>query len=137
MSASCLYSPTIGAGQTERRMNVFPSPTVSLSPHPPTPQPPKAQASRHSTWPPLRLFICVRASQRSCSDRTKTSGRDEERQGRMWTEARGEQEELRTTGRSSTCANPETDNLLPCQRLEGPLGAERMHSTDVLRKPAF
>lgn len=87
MSASCLYSPTIGTGQTERRMkasrffsykhvgpevNAFPRPeSLTPSPRPPTPQSPKVQESHHSTWPLRRLFICIRASQRIGSDRIK------------------------------------------------------------------
>lgn len=47
----------------------------------------------------------------------------------MWKEARGEQEELRSTGRGTTCANPETDSCL-----ERPLSPKRTDSRDALRK---
>lgn len=154
MSASCLYSPTIGAGQTERRMkasrffsykhvgpevNAFPRPeSLTPSPRPPTPQSPKVQESHHSTWPPRRLFICIRASQAYLlRPHKKPSGGAEQRQGRMWKEARGEQKELRTTGHTATCAHPQTDSCLRCRELQGPLSAERMHSRDVGRKTAF
>lgn len=86
------FSPTCtwSRGQCVPQSRLPGAPRLALSPHPPTLGSPKVQASHHSTWPPLRLFICV-----SCSDRTKTSGRDEEKQDRMWKEARGEEEELR------------------------------------------
>lgn len=140
----------MGAGQTEEderkriflqqprrpEVNVFPSPRASLS-HPIHPLS-NPQRSRHPIIPPGRRAVSSSALElRSCSDRTKTSGRDEERQGRIWKGARGEQEELRTTGHNSTCANPATDSCLCCERLEGPLSAGRMHSRDVPRKTAI
>lgn len=126
MSASCLCSPTIGGAQTERRMDARglfshkkhvelrsmcspapESPPLTPSTHSPTPKGPSIPSFHLAAPSSLHL-------RSSCSDRTKTSGRAEERQGRMWKEARGEQKELRTTGRNATCTNPATDSCLRC-----------------------
>lgn len=132
MSASCLYSPTTGAGQAEGRMNargLFSCEDFDLrSTCPPVPEshpihplahPQRSKASHRSTWPLRRLFLCVRALQRSCSERAKNIWKGRGEAGQDVEGSPGLSR--RTRGHSSTCAPPDTDSCRPCVRLEGPL----------------
>lgn len=77
----------------------------------------EVQASHHSTWLPLQLFICVNASDRRCLDCTKTSGpggRDKARQDRMWKEA-GVSREMRSTSHNTICTNSKVSAACPAK----------------------